>query len=127
MRTRFFLALIVSVALLSCKDDKKSLVEGVDGTETSALKSNNKLTLSNCTDENWKKGVGVVYKNMFLVDFSQENEALIKNGKEIVLQDGTSIPIIGFEVVGNYIHILFAKSIMEYSAAAEFPNELTIK
>lgn len=129
MKTRIILTLLVAVTFLSCKDDKKPADQVIDGKEntTVAVKSTNSIVLSSYSDDNWKNGVGTTFKNMFLVDFSKENELLIKNGKEITLSDGKVVPYIGYEVVGNYIHILFDKSVLEYAPAAECPNTLTIK
>ena len=109
MKTRIILTLMVAITFLSCKDDKKTTEDGTEVTEntTVAAKPANSIVLSSYSDDNWKNGVGITFKNMFLVDFSKENELLIKNGKEITLSDGKVLPINGYEVVGNYIHILF--------------------
>ena len=129
MKTRIILTLLMVITFLSCKDDKKTAGGEVDGKDSITVvdKPTNSIVLSNYSDDNWKNGVGTTFKNMFLVDFSKENELLIKNGKEITLSDGKVLPITGYEVVGNYIHILFAKSVLEHAAAAECPNSLTIK
>jgi hypothetical protein len=123
MKKRFILCALVALSLFSCKDNKVTTKSSV--TEAKA-ENRNTLSLSNYSDENWKSGVGITYK-MFLTDYSKEKEELLKTGKEIVLADSTSIPYIGYEVAGNYIHILLNEIPTKYVAAAEYPNVITVK
>lgn len=123
MRKCLILCVLVVLSLFSCKDNKTT-------TEPKAaeakIESTNTLSLSNYSDENWKNGVGITYK-MFLTDYSKDKEELLKTGKELQFADGNSIPYIGYEVAGNYIHILINEAPTKYAAAAEYPNVITIK
>ena len=123
MKIRLILCAFTILTLLSCKDTK--VAEETKTTET-AVVNKNSFSLANLTDDNWQKGVGVTYK-MFLTDFSKEKEDLIKNGKTLQLADGQSVPYVGYEVVGAYIQIYLTEDAIKYSAAAEFPNEITVK
>ncbi len=124
MKTRFALLLLLSLSIFSCKDNAK---ETSDANSEKVEKKTNVITLSNYSDENWNKGVGITYK-MFLTDYSKEKEMLLKGGKEMVLGDGkTVLPIIGSEVSGGFIQIFLDQPGTQYAKMAEFPNEITIK
>lgn len=124
MKIRLILCVFV-LSFLSCKDNKA--VEELKTVETEkGSESKNSFSLSNLSDENWKNGVGITYK-MFLTDFSKEKEELIKNGKTLELADGKSVPYLGYEVVGQYIQIFLNEDAIKYSAAAEYPNVITVK
>ena len=123
MKLRFILCAFTILTLLSCKDNK--VAEETKTTET-AVVNKNSFSLSNLTDDNWQKGVGIKYK-MFLTDFSAEKEERIKNGKNLQLADGKLVPYVGYKVVGKYIQIYLTEDAIKYSAAAEFPNEIIVK
>lgn len=126
MKTRLLTVLFVSMVLFSCKDSTKETTNPETTTEVAEKKSN-VITLSNYSDENWKNGIGITYK-MFLTDYSKEKEALLTNAKELVLADGkTVVPIVGSEVKGGFIQIYLKESGTNYSAMAEYPNEITVK
>ena len=124
MKKCLILCVLVALSLFSCKDSKTTTEP--TATEATKTKSTNTLSLSNYSDENWKNGVGITYK-MFLTDYSKEKEELLKTGKELELADGKTIPYVGYEVVGNYIHILINEVPTQYVATAEYPNVITVK
>ncbi|RKS01090.1 MULTISPECIES: hypothetical protein [unclassified Flavobacterium] len=123
MKIRLILCAFAILTIISCKDNK--VAEETKTAET-AVEKKNSFSLTNLTDENWQKGVGIKYK-MFLTDYSKEKEELIKNGKTLELADGQLVPYLGYEVAGTYIQIFLNEDAIKYSAAAEFPNEITVK
>lgn len=124
MKIRFILCALVVLTFLSCKDNKAA--EEPKATETPKVENKNSLSLSNYSDENWKNGVGITYK-MFLTDYSKEKEELLKGGKELELANGKIVPYMGYEVAGNYIHILLNEIPTNYASASEYPNVIIVK
>lgn len=125
MKIRLILCAFTVLSFISCKDNK--VAEDSKTIETEKVTENkNSFSLSNLSDDNWKNGVGITYK-MFLTDFSKEKEELIKNGKTLELPDGQSVPYVGYEVAGQYIQIFLNDEATKYSAAAEYPNVITVK
>ena len=122
MKTNIVLSLLVVITLFSCKQEAKTAVEETP----KVVKLANALTLSNYSDENWTNGVGVTY-NMFLTDFSKENEALLKTGTELVFNDGSKVAYVGYEIVGNFIQIQLNEKATKFNSVASYPNEITIK
>ena len=127
MKAHFILYALVVLTLFSCKDTKtteQTVQETTPSTEVVMDKNN--VVLSNYSDENWVNGVGIKYP-MFLTDYSKEKLDLLKSGKEIVLADGTVVPYVGTEISDTFIQILVNEIPTKYSAAAEYPNVLTVK
>lgn len=124
MKTRFIAIFLILFSIFSCKDNKPA--EETKAPVEVKAENPNAIKLSNYSDENWSNGVGITFK-MLLTDFSKEKEELIKNGKELILADGTAVPYVGYEVAGKYIHIFLTEPAVKYSAAAEYPNIITVK
>lgn len=127
MKAHFILYALVVLTLFSCKDSKTTEQTVPETATTTEMKiDKNNVVLSNYSDENWANGVGITYR-MFLTDYSKEKLDLLNGGKEIVLADGTAVPYVGTEISGNFIQILLTEIPTKYSAAAEYPNVLTVK
>jgi hypothetical protein len=118
MKTRLILLVLVSITFFSCKNGGKN--ETTPPAVTSVVENKNTMTLCNYSDENWKKGIGLTYK-MFLTDNTPGS------GTQLVLADGKTIPYVGYEVTGGFIQILLNEEATQYTAAAEFPNVITVK
>ena len=84
------------------------------------------LKLSNITDNNWAGGVGISI-NRFLIDYSINNEDILKSGSEIIFNNGKSIKINNYQVNGNFIQIEIDGKVNEYMDIAKYPNTINIK
>lgn len=123
MKSKISLLFVLLALLTACKEEKAETTNPA-ATETT-VKATNEITLSNYSDENWNKGVGITYK-MFLADNTPENLNLIKNGKELEFANGKKIPYVGYEVKGTYIQIMITEKPDAFASAAEYPNTIKI-
>ena len=130
MKIRVLIGLLALSLAFSCQqkgeaEQKPADEAGKEKIEETVL-AKDAIRLSNLTDENWNKGVGVTL-NMLLVDYSKEKFDLIQAGHEVHLPDGQIIKYFDSEKAGDYIQILLLESAVNQQAAAEFPNELIVK
>lgn len=122
MRNTYVICLMVMFTLFSCKNETKT----TEPTAVKATENENSAQLSNLTDDNWTGGVGNIY-NMFLIDYSEKNEALLKTATNMELVDGTTIKIGSYDVVKPYIRINLEGKASDYKAKAAFPNYIFFK
>lgn len=130
MKIRVLIGLLALSLAFSCQqkgeaEQKPAEETAVEKVEETVL-AKDAIRLSNLTDENWNKGVGVTL-NMLLVDYSKEKFDLIQAGHEVHLPDGQIIKYFESEKAGDYIQIKLLESAVNQQAAAEYPNELTVK
>lgn len=115
------LALLMSILLISCKNEVKveSTPEVVEPVEKS-------IVLTQYSDENWDKGVGKEF-NMFLVDLNDKNKELLKDAKELELVDGKIVKVTGINIAEPFIQIVIDGKASDYMGQASYPNEIYIK
>lgn len=92
--------------------------------------SKNKLSgvsikLSNISDNNWLRGVGVNY-NMLLVDYSIENENILKSASGLKLKNNKILKIIGYEKIGNYLHVHLQKNVYNLKEVIAYPITIEV-
>lgn len=125
MRVNILMGMLLVFSLLSCKDDKKAT--GTENAATEAAADNaTVIQLANYSDENWSAGVGTKF-NMFLADYSKQNEDLLKNGHSLVFEDGTVIPYTSYQVAGQFIQILVDQKASDFQDVAQYPKKIIIK
>lgn len=108
--------------LVACKKEDA----GATGSETPKEEPTNSFQLSNLTDANWNKGVGVE-GDMFLVDKTSQTETLLKDVKLIELADSTQVGVTSTEVQGDYIRLHISGKASDYQQEAQYPNKITVK
>lgn len=120
MKNNIFIVCLVAIfSLGSCKNDAKT----VEPAQEEVKK--NSIQLTNLSDVNWDGGVGITY-DMFLVDNTKENEALIKGAKELEFSDKTKIKVIGYTVVDKFIQINVEGKASSFKNVAIYPNYITV-
>jgi|GEM_PF-1491962 len=130
MKIRVLIGLLALSFAFSCQQKSEAEQKPAEETATQKVEetalAKDAIQLSNLTDENWKSGVGTTL-NMLLVDYSKEKFDLIQAGHQLHLPDGQIIKYFASEKVGDYIQIKLLESAVSQQAAAEYPNELTVK
>jgi hypothetical protein len=121
MKKIVLLAILVSVFMVSCKNEVK--VESAPEVVEPAEKT---IVLTQYSDENWDKGVGKEL-NMFLVDLNDKNKELLKDVKELELVDGKIVKVSGVNIAEPFIQILIDGKASDYMGKASYPNEIYVK
>lgn len=115
------LTLLMSILLISCKNEAKQ--EVAPAVEKPVEKT---IVLTQYSDENWEKGVGKDL-NMFLVDLNDTNKELLKDAKELELVDGKIVKVTGVNIAEPFIQIIIDGKASDYMGKASYPNEIYIK
>lgn len=116
----YTITLILAFALFSCKNENK---------EAETAKEEKKeitIQLSNYTDNNWTAGVAKEL-NMFIVDNTKSNEEIIKNAKELELNDGSIVKVTGYNVADPFIQVNLDTKAIDYKDAASHPNQIIVR
>lgn len=86
---------------------------------------NQKLQLTNISDQNWYAGVGK-FSNMLLLDYTEERLNFMKSCKAVKFKDNTTINVIGFEKTGTYIHVFLNEKAIKFKEVAAYPNTIEL-
>lgn len=89
------------------------------------IPSNATIQLSNVSDQNWSGGVGK-QSNMLLLEYTEQNEKLVKNTRRIEFSDKSTVNVVGYEKVGNYIHLFLDKEAKEFTKKASYPSKMEL-
>lgn len=79
------------------------------------------LVLSNINDINWKGGVGT-HESMLLVNLTDKNLGILKNGVSLRAKNGELYKVVKTEVIGNFIYVHIDKNPKPNRDFLQYPN-----